>query len=122
MSAQAQLRLHGTVAVCGGTIMGDVSWWGNGARRPVGVDLRYRTEGRGDTDAAVVSRWVLGDGDAGQGRFRLDVPPDGPVTYHGQLMRLLWQVGVTVPGTFRWGWRPVVVADLVVAPRGWLPE
>ena len=120
MSPQAQLQLNRTAAECGGAVTGDASWWGNGAYRPIEVVLRYRTEGRGDADAAVVSRWVVGNTDTGRGRFLLDVPSDGPVTYDGQLLRLLWQVSVTISGggPFR-RTKPLSVAAVIVVPRGW---
>jgi hypothetical protein len=43
------------------------------------------------------------------------------VTYHGQLLRLLWQVAVHIPVTkasTRAG-AGLAIADLTVVPRGW---
>ncbi|MBI3688258.1 MAG: hypothetical protein HY241_13155 [Actinobacteria bacterium] len=114
MSAQAGLTLDHTVAECGGAVIGTASWSGNRTGKRVGVVLRYRTQGRGDVDTAVVASCDLGIDEAGQARFRLCVPPYGPITYHGQLLRLLWQAAVQIPR------HPAsAIVELTVLPRGW---
>ena len=121
MSVQAGLILDHRLAECGGPVVGRVSWTGNRKLDRVGVVLRYRTEGRGDVDAALVAHYELGTAESGHARFRLDVPPLGPVTYHGQLLRLLWQVAVHIPvakASTRAG-AGLAIADLTVVPRGW---
>lgn len=122
MSAQAALVLDHTVVECGGVVTGTASWSGNTRHLQVGVVLRYWTQGRGDTDAAVAARCLLGTAEAGQAWFRVDVPPLGPVTYNGQLLRLFWQVEVWIPVDKAKGRRTsgLAGADLTVAPRGWL--
>jgi hypothetical protein len=122
VSVRVELALDHGLVECGGQVLGGVSWTGNLRLDRVGVVLRYRTEGRGDVDSAAIAHCDLGPAESGQARFRLDVPPLGPVTYHGQLLRLLWQVAVAVPvtkasGRARSG---LAVADLTVAPQGWL--
>lgn len=107
--------LDGAYTECGGTVTGTVTWSGNRGNKPVAVVLRYRTEGRGDTDSAVLARVDLGALETGQSRFRLDVPLIGPVTYNGHLVRLLWQVAVQIPA----GRGGLVGQDVTVAPRGW---
>jgi hypothetical protein len=52
VSVQAGLILDHRLAECGGPVVGRVSWTGNRKLDRVGVVLRYRTEGRGDVDAA----------------------------------------------------------------------
>jgi hypothetical protein len=121
VSVQAQIHLDHWLAECGGPVLGGVSWTGNGKFERVGVVLRYRTEGRGDVDADVVARYELGTAESGQTRFRLDVPPLGPVTYHGRLLRVLWQVAVYLPVN-KASAKPgtgVAICDLTVAPHGW---
>jgi len=122
MSPRTSLVLDHGVVECGGVLTGVVSWSGNTRRQQVGVALRYETQGRGDTDTGVVARCSLGVAAAGQSRFRLDVPPQGPVTYNGQLLRLFWQAIVLIPVTRTWRWpgSKLAVADVTVAPRGWL--
>jgi hypothetical protein len=115
MNAQAGLELDAAMAECGGAVTGRVHWSGNRGGRPVAVVLRYRTQGRGDTDSAVVTRADLGAGESGQASFRLDVPLLGPVTYHGNVLRLLWEVAVQIPA----GRGQVTTREVTVAPRGW---
>lgn len=119
MSAQASVVLDHHLAECGGAVVGAVRWSGNDRRRRVGVVLRYRTEGRGDVDSDVVAAVEVGDTESGEGRFRLDVPPLGPVTYNGELLRLLWVVAVQIPA-HRSFLGTAAEADLTVVPRGWL--
>jgi hypothetical protein len=120
VSRQSELVLDHSVVECGGAVTGTASWSGNTRRERVGVVLRYETQGRGDTDTEVVARCVLGGDEAGRARFRLDVPSQGPITYNGQLLQLLWQVIVCIPVTWATGGQGLAVADLTVAPRGWL--
>jgi hypothetical protein len=119
MSAHASVALDHHLAGCGGAVTGTVRWQDNDRRQRVAVVLRYRTEGRGDVDTGVVAAVELGEAESGESRFRLDVPPLGPVTYNGQLLRLLWVVAVQVPAnrSFRGS---AAEADLTVVPRGWL--
>jgi hypothetical protein len=115
MKVQASLELDAPVAECGGAVTGSVRWSGNSGGRPVAVVLRYRTQGRGDADSAVVTRADLGAGESGGLRFHLDVPLAGPVSYHGKLVQLLWEVAVQIPA----GRGQVATAGLSIAPRGW---
>jgi hypothetical protein len=115
VSGQAVLVLDGLHAECGGAVTGTASWSGNRGHRPVAVVLRYRTQGRGDTDSAIVARADLGAAESGRARFRLEVPVAGPVSYNGQLIRLLWQVAVQIPA----GRGGIASQDLTIAPRGW---
>lgn len=124
MSVRVELALDHGHAECGGPVPGGVSWTGNRKLDQVRVVLSYRTEGRGDVDTAVVDHRDLGTAESGQARFQLYVPALGPVTYHGQLYRLLWQVAVAVPETRAFGRSRsrlaiVAVADLTVVPQGW---
>ncbi|PCI39915.1 MAG: hypothetical protein COB53_02350 [Elusimicrobia bacterium] len=86
------------------------------------VSLHWRTEGRGDTNEAEVSKVDLGAlGDLSsrdQRRFAFELPihPDGPITYDGTLIRVIWEVRVhlDVP----WGWDKKQVFPVRVVPRG----
>jgi hypothetical protein len=115
MNPQATLVLDQPYAECGGAVTGVAGWTGNRGNRPVAVVLRYRTEGRGDRDTGLAGRADLGSAESGEIRFRLDVPPAGPVSYNGKLVRLLWEVAVQVPA----GRGGIAIRELNVAPRGW---
>jgi hypothetical protein len=121
VNPQLRVAADRTLVECGAAVTGTAIWTGNIGHRAVDVVLRYRTQGRGDTDASVVARCHLGVAEAGRARFRLDVPPQGPVTYNGQLLRLSWQAVLVVKTTWSFGsptTGPAVV-DLTVAPWGW---
>ena len=85
----------------GGTVTGRVELPGVEGTNPkverireVRVVLRYRTEGRGDTDSWTsdpVGFPVAVDGSL-NAEFTLDVPDDAPVSYDGSLLRLIWEV------------------------------
>jgi hypothetical protein len=107
---------------CGGMITGTASWTGNRRRDQVAVALRYWTQGRGDRNAGVVASFPLSADETGQGRFQLPVPPLGPVSYNGQLLRLFWRVALHIPFTRRIAWAAsgAMTADVTVVPTGWL--
>jgi hypothetical protein len=82
------------------------------------VRLRYRTDGRGDTDRGVVveQRYPLQAETASSTPFRVPVAPNVPISYDGELIKLRWQLEVAATRP----WRPdhVVTADVVVVPVG----
>jgi hypothetical protein len=62
--------------------------------REVRVTLKYWTEGRGDTDSWQSDPRVYNvavDGSLAA-RFSLAVPPAGPISYDGSLMRVMWAI------------------------------
>ena len=83
----------------GDTVAGEISWRPEEETRVKGlrVELLWRTEGRGDSDDAVVARF---DGDIGETvgvtgitvPFSLTLPREGPMSYDGQIIRILWTV------------------------------
>jgi hypothetical protein len=109
----AQLELDASVVECGSVVTGNVTWSPGGRRGPSRLVLRYRTEGRGNKESKVVARCFVGPGKTGQARFELAVPASGPVSYDGQLLRLIWEV-VLDPLTSG------ATVDLTVVPSGWL--
>jgi hypothetical protein len=81
----------------GGVVSGTVTW---SAPQPlkmrlVEVELRWRTEGRGDEDKQSPARQELAKYELPAGesswRFELQIPADGPITYEGHLLRILWE-------------------------------
>ncbi len=69
------------------------------ARRVV-VELEWHTEGRGDRDRAAVGKVEVHTGDIPEGEhawpFSFSVPPEGPISYHGHLIQILWVVRATI--------------------------
>jgi hypothetical protein len=123
----SQLRtgvvLHNPTAACGEPITGTATWSGNDRGRDVVALLYLRTEGRGDLDSRIVAEARLGRAPGGEANFSLLVPAEGPVTYHGSLLRVLWHVALAVPPKStppRPGKNPSEVTISVV-PWGWYP-
>ena len=69
--------------------------------RGVRIELAFHTEGRGDTDKNAVDTVTLHEGplhgpQEHQWKFELAVPADGPITYHGHYVNILWVVRAVV--------------------------
>jgi hypothetical protein len=86
----------------GGTIQGRVRCLPAEAMktRGVRVGVRWRTEGRGTTDEGFADELVLHEGDLRAGQeydwpFELELG-EGPISYEGNLIRIVWEVVVTV--------------------------
>lgn len=60
----------------------------------VRLELRYETEGRGDTDARTVTTQRFQVDEWGQASvgFQIQVPPLGPISYDGRLIRVRWEL------------------------------
>ncbi len=86
------------------------------------VSLHWRTEGRGDVDSSEVSKVDLGalgnlsPRDERRFAFELPIHPDGPISYDGKLIRVIWEVRVhlDVP----WAWDKRQVFPVRVVSRG----
>lgn len=108
------------VVECGETVRGVVRWAPE-EKMPRGIDveLTYHTEGRGDLDRKVVARArhdiVEGEG-AGELPFELVVPVDGPISYDGRLMRVIWTVTASLD--MRLARDPSSAEVITVFPRG----
>ncbi len=108
------------VVECGDTVRGVVRWAPE-EKMPRGIDvlLGYHTEGRGDTDRKVMARarHDIVEGEAGgELPFELVAPTDGPITYDGRLMRVIWTV--TARLDMRLARDPSAVEVITVFPRG----
>jgi hypothetical protein len=80
----------------GDIVRGRVDWYTDG-RAPKGVSaqLEWGTQGRGTRNVGVQGR-VRHDGESGpippSFDFQFPIPPEGPMSYDGRLLRVLWQV------------------------------
>lgn len=104
----------------GGVVSGTVTW---NAPEPlkmrlIEVELRWRTEGRGDTDQEAPAKQELAKYELPAGesswRFELRLPPDGPITYEGHLIRILWEVRAHID--IAWGRDLEFTTPLTVLP------
>lgn len=89
-----ELVLDSPVAECGEALAGEVRWdAGSGVLRAVRVSLSFVTGGSatppdaGGPPSVEVERTTQG-----RGRFEIDVPTAGPITFEGRTMALSWTV------------------------------
>lgn len=84
------------------------------------ITVGWRTEGRGDVDRGTLATFHQ-PFTHGQPTtvtkfpFRFVLPPGGPVTYHGRLLRVIWSVNARVD--VGWAIDPRTGRDFVVSPR-----
>ncbi len=98
----------------GDEVAGTVSWdLGDEAPESAEVRLAWYTRGRGDRDSEVVAAQALeapAPAERRSFRFRL---PDGPYSFSGKLISLVWTVEAVVEPESRAG-----RVELVVSPTG----
>jgi hypothetical protein len=117
--ANLSLELDTDVAECGDVVAGMVRWGRlESAPRSVRIQLRYWTEGRGDSDGGVVAEVELDGAVQGAGRFELPVPEAGPMSFEGKLIRVLWAAELIIDKTLRPD--PDISHAITVLPRGGL--
>ncbi len=82
------------------------------------IEVGWRTEGRGTRDSVVVDQRTAFRGKLEAGRtleFPFDAKlPDGPWSYEGKLLRIVWQV--EVKASIPWARDESFSASFVVAP------
>lgn len=88
--------------------------------RGVRVSLGYTTEGRGDTDEQTVAELEFGVDEYGRvdTGFELRVPSNGPISYDGRLVRLLWSIEARVDVKLAID-RSTHIPVLVIPNGGW---
>lgn len=118
MTATLQLRVDTPVVECGGVVRGGLSWSVDGSFRAVRIEVGYHTEGRGTADSKVVAVQEMPQEPQGALLFELPIPPEGPLTVDGQLIRLIWEVRLVVDRPLSSDDREVAV--ITVFPRGGL--
>ena len=87
-----RVELNNAWTECGDYVSGTASWNGPKTPRSVRVALKYRTEGRGNTDEAELTTVELHADSQGYQQFQLKVPEEGPVSFDGNLISLIWEV------------------------------
>jgi hypothetical protein len=119
VSAELHVRVDTPVVECGGEVVGTVGWTVAGdGHRGLRLELRYRTEGRGDRDSASPVRLALPAQPSGSMPFRLAVPQGGPISYQGKLIRVIWEVALVVDRPLQSD--DVEAVPVTVFPRGGL--
>ena len=97
----------------GEEIRGRATWTLDGDPESVEAHLFWRTEGKGTQDTEVVDTVVFeGPGRADRRQFRMKIP-DGPYSFAGKLIAILWSVEVVAEPGAEAGRQ-----DIVVSPSG----
>ena len=88
--------------------------------RAVQLLLHYWTEGRGRNDAGDIARVDVPVDRHGRldVEFALAVPPSGPISYDGRLIRVIWGIQATVDVKYQLD-RKLHVPVLVIPQGGW---
>lgn len=61
--------------------------------KPLKLTIGWRTEGRGDKDKEVLYETEVKPSE--RTYFKCKIPMAGPVSYDGQLLRIIWEIVVT---------------------------
>ena len=115
-----EIDLLTEVVECGEAVRGLVRWSPEEKMpRGIEVELQYHTEGRGDTDRKVMARahHDVAEGDSG-GELPVELlaPVDGPITYDGRLIRVIWTLEARLD--MRLARDPSASQIVTVFPRG----
>jgi hypothetical protein len=82
------LTLQQTELSSGDRLSGRVLWKGDQLPKEVQLVVQWRTEGRGSIDQTKVHKIIL---PPEGGNFSYQIPPTGPYSYDGQLIRIIWE-------------------------------
>ncbi len=89
--------------------------------RGISIELKWQTEGRGTVDECVVGKvsWVetqLPASPPFELPFELHIPANGPVSYHGNLLSIVWtlRANIDIP----WAIDVGESREITVLPRG----
>lgn len=117
-----EIDLDDATVALGETVGGRVVW-DPSEKAPDGVkvELAFATEGRGSVDRGVVAgaeREFHGDPTMVPPwfEFELTVPDDAPVSYDGNLIRVVWRVEARLD--VAWARDPKTHVEVRVLPRG----
>ena len=121
-----QIGLTTDIVEIGAQVTGHIQRWpsdGDDNSKKVGkveairVKVRWRTEGRGDRDWETVGEVNIPASDFGQakGSFAIPIPYDAPISYDGNLIRVLWEVEARTDR--KYAVDPKFVLPLLVVPQ-----
>jgi|HigsolmetaAR201D_1030396.scaffolds.fasta_scaffold04321_3 hypothetical protein len=118
---EIQIRGTGTFAA-GEQVTGQIIWTPQSDKQPRGihVTLAWRTEGRGTRDSREVATTslqvppIIAEMPVSL-PFAIDLPYDGPISYSGMLLSIIWEVRVRVD--LPWAIDEKFAAPLIVMPR-----
>lgn len=103
------VHLSSTAIAAGETLSGTLTWNAPNAKVPkkATISIGWVTEGRGTRDRRTVQEVALDPNQLASSQgvpipFSLQIPPEGPITYNGSLIRIIWEMKVLIdlPGLF----------------------
>lgn len=103
------IQLEQQTIAAGESLSGTVIWQSdrNEIPKSATISIGWSTEGRGTRDRKTVNKLSLDPNQfaAAQGDaipFSLDIPDAGPITYNGNLIRVIWELKILIdmPGLF----------------------
>lgn len=117
-----QIQLNDSILNLGDTIAGSCQWLPSpdGEKKTARLAIGWRTEGRGDVDRQTIYEAELQP--QIPTRFSCRIPTDMPLSYDGELLRILWEVAVDfksggIQGRLGWGKSREAKVFRVVADR-----
>ncbi len=118
-SEPMRVTLDAPVTECGEVLAGTATW-GPLAQVPrrLVVRLCWVAEGQGDTHRRHLAQVAFDGSPSGSEPFELAVPPEGPITYDGNLFKVRWEVELRLDRRLRAD--PSVAVPVTVLPRGGL--
>ncbi|MGI9615715.1 MAG: hypothetical protein ACR2QO_22575 [Acidimicrobiales bacterium] len=98
----------------------DLASGSNQQVRAVRLTLGYETEGRGDVDKQTVAeqRFPVDEYGRVDASFGLAVPSNGPISYDGRLIRVLWSIQARVDVKLAMD-RTTDIPVLIIPSGGW---
>jgi hypothetical protein len=93
-----QLTLDQQTVAAGHSLSGTLVYLGAPRKSPpdkTTLELRWYTEGRGTRDLQTIHSLTLNPEKLATGvpiPFTLKIPDEGPITYNGSLLRIIWEV------------------------------
>lgn len=97
--SEIRLFLDEESVAAGDRISGKLSYPTQTVPKAAKVELLWHTEGRGTCDRKVIDTLSLDPKQLTLGLpipFTLQTPYEGPITYNGALLRILWSVKVSI--------------------------
>jgi hypothetical protein len=111
------IQLNDATFAPGETVQGSCQWMPSGDEggKKAKLWVGWRTEGRGDVDREALYERDLEAG--ATERFSCQLPDTAPLSYDGQLIRIIWEVAVDLSGRFGTGKAREAKVFRVVAPQ-----
>ncbi len=97
----------------GDRVDGLVSWEFGEKPKWVEVRLYWRTAGKGDEDAVIVEVMKIDEPEAMDAKAFSFVAPDGPFSYRGQLIEIMWGIEAVA-----YGIKETANADMTLSSTG----